>query len=149
MWNSILVVFQILAFADVEIAKTYTVEELAEKTDIIMLLANRPVQCSSESEQSSCEQVVVYEKSVEKIHVMKVDNRQKVEGNLDVNEILREPSSYSGTITSYALSTEFSGAASFDSVLARFFKDMDDGGTLKLKIITRYAGAEHEVVKTP
>ncbi len=137
----ILIAFTFLSFqvqAQVEPEGSYSEEELAEVKDYLTLLQSIPYPCEGTQGEKNCEKNLIYDKATDQIHVLVSDNRKKEKGDLDINEILRDPSSYGGDLNSINLREEFANEEHpFDSVQAQFVWDEEDKKNLskqKIKI---------------
>jgi hypothetical protein len=141
-----MIIFTLLSFqaqAQVEPDVSYSEEELAEVKDYLMLLQSIPYPCEGPQGEKNCEKNLIYDKATDQIHVIVSDNRKKENGDLDINEILRDPSSYGGDLNSINLREEFANEEHpFDSVQAQFVRDENDRQNLskqKIKIEVRFA----------
>ncbi len=128
--------------AQVEPEGSYTQEELAEVTDYLTLLQSIPFPCDELEGEKKCEKNLIYDKATDQIHVIVSDNRKKENGDLDINEVLRDPSSYGGNLNSINLREEFNNEEHpFKSVQAQFVRDENDKKNLnkqKIKIQVRF-----------
>ena len=126
-----------------EVPRTYTAEELNEKTGYFVLLATAPAACSVTESALNCEKTLIYEQGAEQVHYLVVDSRDNKEGSFNVNEVLKSPETYEGEIKTYTLSEQFVVTAPYDTVNAQFNKD----NSVTIKV--RKDNQEHNKTLTP
>lgn len=110
--------------AQVEVEKTYTPAELNEVSDYLTLLGSMAYKCESSDDKKQCEKNLLFDKATDEIHIFLSDGRDKKSGMMDINEVLRNPSSYGGEKTTLNLADIFDNHVHpFKSVQARFVEE--------------------------
>ena len=83
------------------------VEVIPQIDDAIVLLSSHAYPCGLDDPGKHCARNLVYDKGTVELHVFLSDNRRKDFGDVDINQVLRNPASYQGKLTSFSLDSEF------------------------------------------
>ena len=115
-----LLLISMMGFSTDEVLTIYSPEELNQQTNTLTLISETPTQCYAETKVSDCARILVYEKDSEIVHHMLVDKRSAESEKFDVNDVIREPSSYSGPSEVIQLKEVFNTSFEILSVKASF-----------------------------
>jgi|GEM_PF-6099779 len=136
-------VIMIMAYGDYEIPDG---TEPAPTTveDAMVLMSSFADTCDGDNKEKNCVRNLIYDKLSNELLVLVSDNRAKILGDMDINQVLRDPGSYSGEVKAYSLEEALNlGGKKITNLSASFNANFDikvdaivDGKTKK-KLIKR------------
>lgn len=91
-----------------ETPKTYTPEELDQKTQLLVLKGERKSKCYESSTNQKCRAILLYETDTHRVYHLLVEERSEDGANFDVNKAIQDPESYSGPMETFDLAGLFS-----------------------------------------
>lgn len=130
----VMILLSTFVFAgDVENPRTYTAEELDQKTQNVVLIGESPAPCYLSSKNKDCSRVLIYEDGAEVLHHLLVDQRSSAVDKFDVNKAISSPESFVGSGETFSLSELVDPSLQIQGVKANFKKPTELEITLLVK----------------